>query len=126
MASVPRVSIKGKGTLVGTILLDATKGTPKCHRYSRVPYALPPTGKRRWQKPFPLSSTYSYGSPASGIFNAPSSPCPQPSVAAQLCDEDCLQCNIYVPIGEPPKDGWPVFFYIREYTEGDFTRENFS
>lgn len=27
-------------------------------------------------------------------------------------DEDCLQCNIWVPLGTPPPDGWPVLFYI--------------
>ncbi|KAF3048508.1 hypothetical protein E8E11_003815 [Didymella keratinophila] len=29
-----------------------------------------------------------------------------------LWEEDCLQSNIWVPIGEPPQGGWPVLFYI--------------
>ncbi|KAM3074974.1 hypothetical protein ACMFMG_007563 [Clarireedia jacksonii] len=112
MTSAPQVTIRGRGTLVGTTLLDAAKGTPKCHRYSRVPYAVPPTGKRRWQKPVVLPSTFSYQSLGLEAFSMPSSTCPQPSMPAQSCNEDCLQCNIYVPVGKPPKDGWPVFFYI--------------
>ncbi|KAL5337526.1 Alpha/Beta hydrolase protein [Aspergillus crustosus] len=27
-------------------------------------------------------------------------------------DEDCFQCNIWVPLGEPPENGWPVLFFI--------------
>jgi carboxylesterase type B len=26
--------------------------------------------------------------------------------------EDCFQCNIWVPVAEPPKEGWPVFVFI--------------
>ena len=108
-----RVTIKGKGVLQGTTLLDSATKTPKCHRFSRVPYALPPVGKRRWQKPEPLPANFSYGSEkAPGQYTRPSSPCPQPGILNG--DEDCLQANIWVPIGRPPNGGWPVFFYIRE------------
>ena len=29
-----------------------------------------------------------------------------------MWDEDCLQLNIYIPAGDRPHSGWPVFFYI--------------
>ena len=72
----------------------------------------------RWRKPHPLPSTYSYGSEASpGQYRNPSSICPQPRVFGRqstIHDEDCLQSNIWIPLGKPPDGGWPVFFYIRE------------
>jgi hypothetical protein len=105
------VSIPGKGTLQGSTLLDSPTKTPKCHRFSAVPYALPPTGNRRWRKPDPLPPTFSYG--AKGYIRR-GGVCPQPRVSGVTHDEDCLQSNIYVPIGTPPPSGWPVIFYIRE------------
>ncbi|CZR66330.1 related to triacylglycerol lipase V precursor [Phialocephala subalpina] len=111
-----RVNIPGKGVLEGVTLLDSTTKNPKCHRFSRVPFALPPTGPHRWRKPHALPSTYSYGSEASpGQYRNPSSVCPQPRVFGRqftIHDEDCLQSNIWIPLGKPPDGGWPVFFYI--------------
>lgn len=31
--------------------------------------------------------------------------------------QNCLQVNIWTPVGPPPKDGWPVLFYIREFLQ---------
>ncbi|KAE8444569.1 hypothetical protein EG329_014493 [Mollisiaceae sp. DMI_Dod_QoI] len=111
-----KVSIPGKGVLEGVTLLDSTTKKPKCHRFSRVPYASPPTGPRRWRKPQSLPKSFSYGSETSpGQYKKPCSVCPQPRVFGRqstIHDEDCLQSNIWIPLGEPPEDGWPVFFYI--------------
>jgi len=112
---IMRVTIPGKGSLQGSTLLDSASRIPKCHRFSAVPYALPPTGSRRWRKPEPLPPTFSYG-PKDYIRR--SSVCPQLRVFGTQSvshDEDCLQSNIYVPIGKPPPNGWPVIFYIREF-----------
>jgi len=110
------VTIPGKGVLVGAALTDSITKNPKCHRFSRVPYALSPTGARRWRKPEPLPISFSYGTETNpGKYKIPCSPCPQPSkFGVRVSDEDCLQLNIYVPIGTPPRGGWPVFFYIRK------------
>jgi hypothetical protein len=110
-----RVTIPGKGVLEGVELLDPKSNRPKCYRFSGVPYALPPTGNRRWRKSEPLPSTFSYGSESHpGKYTKPSSPCPQPSrFGIQSTDEDCLQLSIWIPLGNAPPAGWPVFFYIR-------------
>ncbi|KAF7929192.1 uncharacterized protein EAE98_005111 [Botrytis deweyae] len=110
-----RILLPGKGALLGPVIKDKTTNVSKCYRFSRVPYALPPTGKRRWRKPFPLPSNFSYGSENNPqTYNKPSIPCPQSPllVSPGSSSEDCLQCNIYIPLGEPPSGGWPVFFYI--------------
>jgi len=110
------VTIPGNGILEGATLIDSNTKNPKCHRFSRIPYALPPTGERRWRKPQSLPSNFSYGSETNpGQYKKPCSPCPQPwKFGVRSSDEDCLQLNIYVPIGDPPQGGWPVFFYIRK------------
>lgn len=110
-----KASIPGKGILQGTIIYDAVSGLPKCTRFSRVPYALPPLGKRRWRKPEPLPSSFQYGSD-NKRYTRPSPICPQPRTFGQqspIHDEDCLYSNIWVPHGKPPASGWPVLFYIR-------------
>jgi Carboxylesterase family len=110
-----QVTIPGRGTLQGSTLLDSAMKRPKCHRFSAVPYALPPVGIRRWRKPEPLPPTFSYESKE---YKSPSSVCPQPRrvFGTQFAahNEDCLQSNIYIPIGTPPPNGWPVVFFIRQ------------
>jgi carboxylesterase type B len=113
-----RVSIPGKGVLQGAEVLDPVSGRVKCHRFSRVPYVCPPTGPRRWRKPEPLPPSFSYGSESHpGKYTKPCAPCPQPPQGGiHSYSEDCLQLNIWVPLGDPPTGGWPVLFYIRQYT----------
>lgn len=111
-----RILLPGKGALLGPVIKDKTTNVSKCYRFSRVPYALPPTGKRRWRKPLPLPSNFSYGPENNPpTYNKPSISCPQSPllVSPGSSSEDCLQCNIYIPLGNPPSGGWPVFFYIR-------------
>ena len=112
-----RVSVLGKGALQGTTLLDPVTKSPQCHRFSRVPYAVPPTGATRWKRPEPLPSTYSFGSVHKpGQYSRPSIPCPQiDRLGALSSSENCLHLNIWVPIGQSPDKGWPVFFYMRKY-----------
>jgi hypothetical protein len=111
-----KVTIDGRGVLQGTTLLEAGTRKQKCHRFSSIPYALPPTGKRRWIKPQPLPGSFSYGTKKiPGNFTQSSSPCPQlANFGVKSSNEDCLQCNIWVPTGKPPKRGWPVLFWIRK------------
>jgi carboxylesterase type B len=112
-----RVTIIGKGVLQGSTILDPSTKKARCHQFSRVPYALPPVGRRRWQKPQPLATHYQYGTETlPSLYTKPCSVCPQLRMSQAATSEDCLQSNVYVPLGTPPRDGWPVFFYIREYT----------
>lgn len=113
-----KIAIAEKGVLQGTTLFEGGTRNPKCHRFGSIPYALPPTGERRWRKPQPLprSFVYSYGTEKSpAIFSRPSFPCAQlPNFGIKSSNEDCLKCNIWVPVGSPPRGGWPVLFWIRE------------
>jgi hypothetical protein len=49
------------GSAKGTI--KALQYDSKSRRYAGIPYALPPTGSRRWQKPHPLPPSHSYSKP---------------------------------------------------------------
>jgi carboxylesterase type B len=115
---VTQVTIPERGTLQSTTISDSNSGDVKCHRFSRVPYALPPTGTRRWRKPEPIPNSFSYNQKTHAKkYSKPSSPCPQlslPGLDPKVTDEDCLSLEIWVPLGTPPDGGWPVFFYIRK------------
>jgi hypothetical protein len=110
----------------------------KVKRFLRIPYALPPIGDYRWRRPRSLPESYTYNSRSSewsetsGISEtSPSNEethqpfdttqfgavCPQvPSPGAPPNDmeygEDCLSVNIWMPVGEAPKDGWPVLVWF--------------
>lgn len=124
-----------KGSLRGLQLSDAETGKPVYHRYTRIPYALPPIGPLRWQKPHPLPQDFSFavGDGEPGNYTKFGPICPQPVYdlsSAGFCNpdgapepanvqsEDCLYLNIWVPAGrdgERPEGGWPVQFYIRSF-----------
>jgi carboxylesterase type B len=112
---IMRVSIPGRGVLEGGEIVDPASQEPKCHRFSGIPYAVPPIGHRRWLKPAPLPSDFSYGLESDpGEFTNPSRACPQLArFGVQEAAEDCLQLNIWIPLDPVPRGGWPVYFYIR-------------
>ncbi|KAI9694860.1 MAG: hypothetical protein M1822_000476 [Bathelium mastoideum] len=104
-----------RGFIEGATIKDKSSGSSLCYYFGGLPYALPPIGPFRWKRPRPLPPCYRYGTRANpGRFNGGAGVCPQPAKPenAGSQEEDCLQCNIWVPIGDPPKDGWPVLFYI--------------
>lgn len=94
-----------------------------CHFFGGIPYALPPLGPYRFRRPRSLPTCYRYGTKASpGRFNAGCGVCPQPGsfggpAKEDDWDEDCLQLNVWIPAGERPEKGWPVFFYLRMFCE---------
>lgn len=98
-------------------MTDKALGTVLCHRYLGVPYALPPTGGRRWQKPHPLPKEYRYEDRKYDKFGPK---CPQPKYTHRYSvpsppapeDEDCLFLNIWMPAGLPPEGGWPIWVHI--------------
>jgi carboxylesterase type B len=124
-----------QGSLRGIQLSDAQSGKPVYHRYTRIPYALPPVGPLRWQKPHPLPEDFSFNAndDEPGDYSSFGPICPQPvynhnsalldnpNAAAQpvnVQSENCLYLNVWVPAGrdgERPEGGWPVQFYIRSF-----------
>jgi len=112
--SVPyRVNLAFRGFAEGLTHLDSDS-QPLCHYFGGVPYALPPVGSLRFQKPQPLPPCHRYGSKAHpGRFTRGCGICPQPGSSAETLDqgswdEDCLQSNIWVPAGDAPAQGKPT------------------
>ena len=104
-------------------------GNPICHRFLKVPYALPPIGSLRWRRPQSLPDSFSFNtlSGTPGDYTSFGPVCPQPyypldavnvedSPAAppieNVQSEDCLYLNIWVPASPPPAGGWPVQLHI--------------
>ncbi|KAF1989787.1 paraben-hydrolyzing esterase precursor [Aulographum hederae CBS 113979] len=102
-----------RGFVEGLIVKDISTNDVLCHYFGGIPYASPPVGAFRWRRPRPLAVCYRYGTKADpGKFTDGTSICPQPGSKSDQVDEDCLELNIWIPAGEPPKGGWPVYFYI--------------
>jgi len=104
-----------KGFIEGTCILEKSSGKKLCYYYGGIPFALPPIGPFRWQRPRPLPPCYQYGTRSNpGRHTGQAGVCPQigNGPSSSLYDENCLQLNIWVPAGEAPKKGWPVYFYI--------------
>ncbi|KAF4303176.1 Carboxylesterase type B [Botryosphaeria dothidea] len=110
-----------RGFIEGSTIRDKDSGKELAHYFGGLPYGLPPIGPFRWRSPRPLPPCYRYGTRANpGRFTGNTSMCPQglptwvnnATDNSHLWDEDCLQCNIWVPAGTPPPSGWPVLFYI--------------
>lgn len=127
--SHPYILKTPRGTLQGLEQRDLS-GKPVLYRFTKIPYALPPVGSRRWRRPQPLAEDFSFNSPSGspGDYTRFGPICPQPVYqhgsiylansnaappVANVQDEDCLYLNIWVPSGPPPsKKGWPVQVYI--------------
>ncbi|KAH7311397.1 Alpha/Beta hydrolase protein [Stachybotrys elegans] len=95
----------------------------KSRRFAGVPYALPPTGNRRWRKPcvLPPSHTYSDGDGSPYDATRFKSVCPQKAFhigdaegGAAKYSEDCLFVNIWTPVpkSETDKGLWPVMLWL--------------
>lgn len=97
-----------RGVVEGLTYLD-NESQPVCHFFGGVPFGLPPLGPFRFQKPRSLPTCYRYGTKSNpGRFTGGCGLCPQVTrqgVDDHLWEEDCLQSNIWVPSGEPPKGG---------------------
>lgn len=103
------------GQLKGALFANGVK------RFTHVPYALPPTGPRRWKKPEPLPKDHVYGSNSPLDCTEHGNVCPQPEYTVNgnpeikpVCsfDEDCLAVNVWLPPGDAPKRGWPILAWI--------------
>lgn len=109
------LDLQDRGFIEALTYLDYASQRQLCHFVGGIPYALPPTGPFRFQKPRPLPPCYRYGTTANpGRFTGATSLCPQPTVTEDTSDqwdEDCLQCNIWIPAGNAPSEGWPVLVW---------------
>lgn len=97
------------------LTLSTESGTTKLHYFGGVPYALPPLARFRQSRRLPEG--FRYGTKAApGRHSLTTAVCPQPGWLGPQddsnWDENCVQLNIYIPPGTPPREGWPVFFYI--------------
>ncbi|KAH6864661.1 Alpha/Beta hydrolase protein [Alternaria alternata] len=106
-----------RGSVEGLTYVDSDSQA-QCHYFGGVPYALPPVGPFRFQKPRSLPPCYRYGTKANpGRYTGGCGLCPQPGSSTEVLnepvwDEDCLQTNIWIPAGQSPAEGWPVLFWI--------------
>ncbi|KAH7396734.1 paraben-hydrolyzing esterase precursor [Phaeosphaeria sp. MPI-PUGE-AT-0046c] len=110
------LDLQFRGHVEGLTYLDAASN-PSCHFFGGVPYALPPLGQFRFQKPRSLPPCYRYGTKRNPArFTGGCGVCPQAAWGGKLddraWDEDCLQSNVWVPVGKAPEGGWPVLFWI--------------
>ncbi|KAH9859546.1 hypothetical protein IAQ61_011327 [Plenodomus lingam] len=111
--------VQFRGIVEGLTYVNS-QSEPLCHFFGGVPYALPPVGPFRFQKPRSLPPCYRYGTKANpGRFTGGCGICPQPGdrdsdgkLKVAMWDEDCLQSSIWIPCGDPPAAGWPVLFWI--------------
>ncbi|KKK26045.1 hypothetical protein ARAM_007004 [Aspergillus rambellii] len=113
-------SLSHRGYIQGVSLSSKSTNTLLCHFFGGLRYALPPP--QRWRKARPLPPSYSYGTKDHpGYCPGAAGVCPQPNFmdlsVSEGWDEDCFQCNVWVPVGEPPDDdggflqfGTPNFF----------------
>lgn len=89
----------------------AAGSTYSVYEYRGIPYALAPTGTRRWALPEPVTSL------GSGVFQAYNfgPACPQQarfSLTEASANEDCLSINVSMPAGTKATDNLPVFVWI--------------
>lgn len=89
----------------------AAGSTYSVYEYRGIPYALAPTGSRRWALPEPVTTL------GSGVFKAydfgPA--CPQQArfnLTEASTNEDCLSINVSMPAGTKATDNLPVFVWI--------------
>lgn len=103
------LDLQFRGHVEGVTYLDPDS-KPLCHFFGGVPYALPPVGPFRFHKPRSLPPCYRYGTRVNPArFTGGCGLCPQQirseDVDDDAWDEDCLQSNIWVPVGHPPAEG---------------------
>lgn len=103
------LDLQFRGHVEGLTYLDSS-AKPLCHFFGGVPYALPPLGQFRFQKPRSLPPCYRYGTKRNPArLTGGCGLCPQAAWGGKVddsaWDEDCLQCNVWVPVGEAPSGG---------------------
>jgi hypothetical protein len=94
-----------RGFITGSSIRSRASGQELCRYIGGIPYALPPVGPHRFHRPQELPPCYQYGTRASpGDYTGDCNVCPQQRTS-KLDSEDCLQLNVYIPAGAPPREG---------------------
>eukprot|EP00727_Mastigamoeba_balamuthi_P005150 m51a1_g14633 hypothetical protein (1782) ;mRNA; r:25784-37177 len=78
--------------------------------YYDIPFALPPTGDRRWRKPVPWAGNFH-----NGVLDGTRSRdimCPQFGSKGLVGTEDCLTLNVFAPANATGSALLPVLFWI--------------
>ncbi|CAO1631064.1 unnamed protein product [Sympodiomycopsis kandeliae] len=118
--------IPGQGIIRGTCIHSKDKdgSRVKSHRFTGIPYALPPLSSLRFRRPQPLPPSFQYDSnqrtyttfrpicynPGS-LYDIPYGPSSPPDGPGT---EDVLYLNMWIPSRPLPSglDSWPIVFYI--------------
>ncbi|KAK6003831.1 hypothetical protein QM012_008681 [Aureobasidium pullulans] len=102
------------GCVEGVNVIKKSSSDVLCHYLGGIPYAYP---AERFRAPRPLPLSHRYGTkdkPAK--FAGQVGICPQPGFIGlpnpDIWNEDCHQLNIWIPSGDKPAEGWPVFFHL--------------
>lgn len=102
------------GYIEGLNVANESSSHVLCHYFGGIPYAYP---VERFRAPRPLPLSYRYGTKDKPVkFAGQVGICPQPGFIGlpnpSTWNEDCHQLNIWIPSGNKPAEGWPVFFYL--------------
>ena len=102
------------GHIEGLSISDADSSKVLCRYFGGIPFAEPAV---RFRTPKHLPPNHSYGTKEKpGQFKVGAGVCPQPGFLGppdtKGWTENCLQLNVWIPAGEKPDGGWPVFFYL--------------
>lgn len=102
------------GLIEGLNVTNKSSSEVLCHYFGGIPYAYP---AERFRAPRPLPLSHRYGTEdRPGKFTGQVGICPQPGFIGlpnpTIWNEDCHQVNIWIPSGDKPAEGWPVFFYL--------------
>ena len=107
--TIPAPMIRTHFGEVSGVVMTSSKGRD-IHAYKSIPYAKPPVGKLRFQRPEPIAEPWQ--GILDGTKNAPL--CVQALelgfISTVHGQEDCLYLNIYVP--DTAEKNLPVMFYI--------------
>jgi para-nitrobenzyl esterase len=95
----------------GSDISNASSTSYSVYEYRGIPYALSPTGDRRWALPEPVTTL------GAGVFKAYNfgPACPQQArfnLTEASSNEDCLSLNVSMPAGTKAGDRLPVFIWI--------------
>ncbi|KAK2731600.1 hypothetical protein FQN57_003282, partial [Myotisia sp. PD_48] len=105
--AAPSVVLR-QGTLVGITLRDADFPR-EIEAFLGIPYALPPTGRRRFARPQPVNASSLTVDASNYGYRCAASPL---SWVAPDWDEDCLNVNVFRPRGTSPGMELPVAVYV--------------
>ena len=110
------------GAVEGTVVLS--RGKLPVTQWLSIPYALPPTGTRRFAPPAPWEESYPGGrlrATRAGIYCVQTPYAGQNASSVEPGQEDCLVLSIWAPADSRPAALLPVMLWVHG---GDFIQGN--